>query len=271
MEYLRTRQLDWRGHLLLIHNTEQERRAEVAAWVQRGLDLGERVVYIEPPGVPVSRSLGAVLAEQRVPLDGAVDRGQLRIVVADHDVYSPDGLSALVDQALAQGYPRVRMSGEAETAHEVMSPMEHLEFERATDQLCRTSPVSVLCQYSADLTRGALSGVTETHQDGVRERLLQTARQPEGILLAGEVDISNHNLLHYTLQAASSAAADPFVVDLGLLRFVDVKGARALLAGTRGYRQEGGHVRLHAPQPMVNRMLQLCGVERTGGLQVDRS
>ena len=49
MDSLCTLRPDWQGHLLLIHQTEPERRAGVATWVRRGLELGEKVLYIERP------------------------------------------------------------------------------------------------------------------------------------------------------------------------------------------------------------------------------
>ena len=109
------------------------------------------------------------------------------------------------------------------------------------------------------------------HRDGVWEGLLQTARRPGGIVLRGEVDRSNHDVLQGVLRAATLSATDTLVVDLSLLSFLDVGGARALLAGTKDYRRGGGRVRLRWPRHPVDRVLEVCGVEDAGGLQVDRS
>lgn len=272
MDSLRTRQLSWHGHLLLIHHNEQERRAGVATWVNRGLELGEKTIYIEPPGEPASRSLMRVLDEHGVSAAAAVQRGQLQIVLADYDVYSPEHLGGLVDQALLQGYPAVRFSGEAATACNVVPRSDHMDIEWATDRLCHTQPVSVMCQYSLALARKALPAVSAMHLDGVRERLLQTGRRPDGIALVGEVDVSNRDVLHFVLQAATvDVTAAPFVVDLSSLEFLDVAGARTLLTATKSYREGGGRVLLREPKQMVSRVLELCGVEAAGGLGVDSS
>lgn len=263
--------MDWHGHLLLIHHTEQERRAEVSAWVSRGLGLGEKVVYLEPPDEPPSRSLVTVLAEQRVPIDDAVARGQVQILTAGPEVYSAESLADVVDQAIGQGFPGVRLSGEAVTADRVMPRPAHDDLEWATDLLCRTRPVSVLCQYPAARAREALPELSAMHRDGVRESLLQTARRPGGVVLRGEVDLSNHDVLHGVLRAATVSATDSLVVDLSMLSFLDVSGARALLAGTKDYRRGGGRVRLRWPQHPVDRVLDVCGVGDAGGLQVDNS
>jgi len=268
---IRASRPDWHGHLLLIHHTEQERRAGVATWVRCGLELGEKVLYIEPAAQPAARSLLNVLAEQQVVLDGATARGQLQILRADHDLYTTDGLVDQIDDALAQGYRGVRLSAEAPTARELLSGRAHQDLEWATDLLCRTRPVSILCQYSADLARKALPEVSAMHGDGVRETLLQTARLPGGIIVRGEVDVSNHDVLHWALQAATLGAADSFVVDLSQLEFLDVSGARALLEATKSYRHSGGRVRLRKPQHLVHRVLELCRVDEAGGLMVDQS
>ncbi len=271
MDTIRVSRADWPGHLLLIHHTEQERRAGVATWVRCGLELGEKVLYIEPPDEPAARSLVNVLAEQQVVVDAAAARGQLQILRADHDLYSTDGLVNQVDQALAQGYRGVRLSAEAPTAREVLSGTAHQDLERATNLLCRTRPMSVLCQYSADLAREALPQVSAMHADGVRETLLHTARLPGGIAVRGEVDVSNHDVLRCAVEAATFGAADSLVVDLSQLEFLDVSGVRALLGATKSYRQGGGRVRLRRPQDLVNRVLDLCRVDQAGGLRVDHS
>ena len=271
METIRASRPDWHGHLLLIHHTEQERRAGVATWVRCGLELGEKILYIEPPDEPAERSLVNVLAEQQVVVDGAAARGQLQILRAHEDIYSADGLTDAVDHALAQGYRGVRLSAEAPTAREVLSGTAHQDLEWATNLLCRTRPVSVLCQYSAEMAREALPEVSAMHGDGVRETLLHTAPRPGGIAIRGEVDVSNHDVLRCVVQAATLGAADSFVVDLSQLEFLDVSGVRALLEATKSYRQSGGRVRLRRPQHPVNRVLDLCRVDQAGGLRVDHS
>src|SRR5215204_2046382 len=52
---------DWDGHLLLLYDSEAERRAGLAAWVRRGLDLGEKVVYTETPDASAEASVRMVL------------------------------------------------------------------------------------------------------------------------------------------------------------------------------------------------------------------
>ena len=173
----------------------------------------------------------------------------------------------MVEDALRQGYPSVRLSAEAATAWSVMPRARHAEVERTIDQMCQSLPVSVMCQYPVRDSMEVLGPVSTVHGSGLRERLFQ-AVPFEGVLaVTGEVDTSNHDILRTLLQAATAATdRDPFVVNLKGLDFLDVRGIRALMAGTAAYRSRGGHVRLQAPQPVVDRAIRLLGIERSRGV-----
>jgi hypothetical protein len=51
----------WDGHLLLVYHEESQRRIGVAAWVRRGLELGAKILYIEPQDDPPGRSLSGLV------------------------------------------------------------------------------------------------------------------------------------------------------------------------------------------------------------------
>ena len=260
-------QSSWDGHLLLVHDNEQQRRAGLAAWVRRGLQVGAKVLYTEPVDVPVERSLMGVLKAEEICADAAVDRGQVQVFPAERETYSATFMERAIDDALAAGYPTVRWSGEADTAWGVISRAAHADVEWATDELSHQRPVSILCQYSARMTQATLQTVCAMHGDGVRESLLHTSPLPGGIAIAGEVDVSNEAILRSSLLAARSAGVGRglFVVDLGRLDFLDVAGAKALLTATSAHRSNGGKVLLRAAQPQVDRILRLLGVHRAPG------
>ena len=258
----------WDGHLLLVHNSEQQRRAGLAAWVRRGLELGAKILYLEPVEAPVERSFMAVLEDHEIRVDAAVGRGQLQVLLADDGAFSADFWASTVDEALDAGYPTVRWSGEAETAWRVMSRPAHAELEWSTDELCHARPVSILCQYPAALSQATLQTVCAMHRAGVREALLHISPVPDGIALAGEVDISNEAILRSSLMAACSSAQSgrrTLVVDLSRLDFLDVAGAKALVNGTSAHRMNGDKVLLRAAQPSVDQLLHLLGIDRAHG------
>lgn len=271
MESFDGRQADWDGHLVLVHDNERQRRNGVAAWVRRGLDLGAKIVYIEPTDVPAHRSFDGLLKEHAVDVGEAFESGQIEVFAAAPDVYEPAWQSKVVEAALAAGYPSVRWSGEAATAWSVMSPSAHADIELATDRLCQEQPVSILCQYPADLPQPTLQVVCAMHGAGAREAQLRTSPVPEGVALAGSVDASNQRLLRSALIAASSSTADRsvFVIDLRELEFLDVAGARAFLTGTTGHRIRRGTVCLRGPQRPVESVLRLLRVDVADGFEVE--
>ena len=112
MQPVGERSLDWDGHLVLVHDSERQRRAGVAAWVRRGLDLGAKILYIEPRDVTAERSLLCLLKDDGVDAEEVVERGQLQVLRAEDDrVYRPAWFTKVVEEALAEGYPTVRWSG----------------------------------------------------------------------------------------------------------------------------------------------------------------
>src|SRR6476619_323553 len=104
----------------------------------------------------------------------------------------------------------------------------------------------------------------------MRELLFQAAPFDGGLAVSGEVDASNHDILRALLQAATAATdRDSFVVDLSGLYFLDVRGARALMAGTGAYRRHSGQVRLREPQPVVDRVIRLLAFDRSRGVLME--
>jgi anti-anti-sigma factor len=153
-----------------------------------------------------------------------------------------------------------------------MSATEHADIEWATDEMCQTRPVSILCQYPASLTPATLQTVCAMHGGWVRESLFHTFSIAGGIALAGEVDVSNEAVLRSSLAAAcGTTEVGPFVVDLGRLTFLDVAGTRSLLAGTAAHRGTGGSVLLRAARPPVERIVRLLGVDREPGCVLEGS
>ena len=259
----------WDGHLLLLYGEESHRRAGVSAWVGRGLELGSNILYTEPPDEPADSSLRGVLADEPEALD-AMERGQVEVVPAERSAYEPAFMAAVVDRALAQGYPSVRWSGDASTAWRLMPRGRHQLVERATDHLCGSRPLSVLCQYPAAESWHSVGTLSRAHSAGVREQLFQASPTDAGLAIAGDLDVSNHEVLRSLLvTTTASADGEPLLLDLAGVGFLDLAGVRALLLGTLDHRQAGGQVRLHAPQPHVAELLRLLAVDQAEGILLE--
>jgi anti-anti-sigma factor len=257
----------WDGHLLLVYGEESHRRAGVAAWVRRGLELGSKILYTQPPDDP-DRSFSGLLPDGPDALE-AMDRGQIQFVPADPKTYDAAFIESSVDGALSEGYPSVRWSGDAPTAWDVIPRSRHELVEQATDEMCTSRPLSVLCQYPALACGDAIGFLSRSHGGGLREQLFQAAPVDGGLAIAGELDATNHNVLRSLLTTATTAPdRDPFVLDLSWLDFLDLPGARALLFGTLEHRTGGGHVRLEGAQPHVAQLINLLGIDQAEGMQL---
>ena len=252
---------DWDGHLLLLHRSESERQSRLANWVQHGLDRGEKVIYTEaPPG----RSVLAVLSEQGIDVGAATAAGHLEVLPMSEFCQAD-----LVEQALDDGFPAVRVSTEAGQA--VASEPSFADIEQAIERLCRAPQVSALCQYDRRVATGpVLDEVAGNHPTGVRETQLHTAERTRGLAIAGEIDFTNDEVLAATLKAATSSASGVFRVDLRRVTFVSAGGLRALATGTQAFRDQGGELVLVCPQPRVDRSLKLLAVDQLDHVVVDR-
>jgi anti-anti-sigma factor len=269
VDVLHDRPADWDGHLLLLHRGEAHRRSSVAAWVRRGLERGEKVLYTEPPDEPAHRTLSAVLGQHGVDADEALHRGQVQVVAASETAYDPAWQLGVVEAALAEGYPSVRWAGEAETAWTVMTRCAHAQVERSTDDLCRTRPLSVLCQYPVQESEQDLTELCSVHGAGVREGIMTVSCTPDGIAVAGEVDISNRAILRSALVASTASGGDAYTLDLHHLQFLDVSGTRAIVSGTAGYRSHGGRVLIRAAQRPVERLLHVLELDQGGDISME--
>ena len=255
---------DWDGHVLALYKEESQRRGQVEAWVRRGLEVGAKILCIEPSAEPTARSVSGWLRHQPDALE-AMTSGQIEVVAASDRAYDLSWQASVTERALRR-YPCVRWTGEALTAWSLMSQGRHAEIEWATDAVCTSQPVSVLCQYPARVSVGVLRSASAAHSAGLREALLRATPLPDGgLAVAGELDRSNQDVMRSVLLAATTTERDRFLVDLSGLRFLDVGGARALVAGTDAYRRNGGHVRLQL-SPRVDRLVRLLGLDRQRGI-----
>src|ERR1700677_5415896 len=69
--------LEWDGHLLLLDHSERERSSKLAAWVRRGLENDEKVVYTEARGGALETRLLARLRGNRADAVAAAPDGRL--------------------------------------------------------------------------------------------------------------------------------------------------------------------------------------------------
>jgi anti-anti-sigma factor len=264
----------WDGHLLLLHRSEEHRVADVTAWVRRGLERDEKVLYVEPDSVSPSPFMMTLL-EHGLDVTAAERDGRLSIVPMT-EWYPVSGRWAVIERALAEGFPSVRVSGEARTAL-ALHPWDTLAgFERQMDDLVRSRPVHAMCQYSVAETTGArLADTVAMHLDGVRQEIFDTRAAKRGLRLRGELDRSNTEVLAEVLRAAcatvrkgSAEAPGMLVLDLAGVDHMDAAASRQLAAETAGLRSDDGQLVLLGPQPTVTRVLHYLEIDSLPGVRM---
>ncbi|MGY1739626.1 MULTISPECIES: MEDS domain-containing protein [unclassified Blastococcus] len=254
-------------HVVQLHRSEDERLAGLIAWVRHGLDAGRKVLCTELPWRPEG-SLSTLLADCGVDVEAAVGGGRLAVLSAE-DYYLAESHAAVVERALAEGFPGVCLSAEERAWLSVMSPAAHRVVEQQMDALVRWRPVHSLCQYPRASTTGAgLEDVITLHHSGVREAVLRTSRDLDGLTLHGEVDASSADVFAAVLAAASRSASRVLWLDLAEVAHLDAGGCWLLDDATRAFRISGGHVLLVAPQPPVELVLRLMEVDELPGVHL---
>lgn len=252
----------WDGHILLLYANQQQRQAGVTAWVRSGLERGDKVLYAQDPE---DHTFFRALAERGLDVEQATSTGQLAVLPPD-EFYPGTTQERLVDMALEEGYPAVRLSTEVQVALSLLTEARYREFETDTEELCTSRPVSALCQYdAAGAGLDRLVGAISSHPRLVQHDELRLHQVRDHVALDGEASLTTAPMLELALErACAESRSGSLTVDLSRLGFLDVAGCRAMLVATAGFRDAGGHVFLERPQPHVRRTLRLLGVERLG-------
>ena len=149
-------------HICYIYADDDERRTVMSAFVESGLNEGERVLYFVDDMTP--EALRFVLAEQGIVLPGAED-GHVSVAAAD-ETYCPDHrfvpertldmLRSTYTGSIKTGYPGVRGTGEMSWALKGFPGSDRLiEYETGINIMVRDYPITAVCQYDARRFDGA--------------------------------------------------------------------------------------------------------------------
>ena len=96
--------------------------------------------------------------------------------------------------------------------------------------------------------------------------LLVSARKGYTLVsLDGQGDVTVRDWLHAALTAQVTAETPHLVVDLARLSFIDASCLQMLWQVSRMAEEAGGSLVLAAPQPMVARVMELCGASQVIG------
>jgi anti-sigma B factor antagonist len=98
---------------------------------------------------------------------------------------------------------------------------------------------------------------------GLHLRITSEPGNNGGLLLhvQGEVDLSTVDLLNEAMADAFDQGAEPLVLDLRGVEFIDSTGLRVMLRARSRAVEQGGSLLLMSPSNAVIRLLELSGVE----------
>lgn len=161
-------------HYCGIYRSDEEQRALVIGFVQGGIANGEKMVYIV--NVQTAAQLRETLIDAGIDVDPLLERGQLVILTAKegylHDgAFDPDRmielLRAKTAEALAEGYPAMRCTGEMTWALAGEPGSERLiEYESKLNAFITSSKCYGYCQYDRRrFSDELIQDVLQTHPE----------------------------------------------------------------------------------------------------------
>ena len=142
-------------HLCCIYETDAEHRQVVTPFLRQGLERGEKVMYVVD--ARTAETILGYLRDDGLDVAPYLARGQLAILTHDetymrNGVFDPQGMIALLRsetaQALAEGYPALRLTGEMTWALRGLPGSEQLiEYEARLNDFFPGSRCLAICQY----------------------------------------------------------------------------------------------------------------------------
>jgi len=151
-------------HVCCIYETEKEHKALVTSFLRRGLERGEKVLYIAD--THTAQDIQDYLRDDGLKVEPYLATGQLGIR-GSNDVYIQDGvfdpdimmtlLRAETERALSEGYSALRVTGEMSWALSGPPGSERLlEYENKLNDFYPGARCLGICQYDRQRFNAAL-------------------------------------------------------------------------------------------------------------------
>lgn len=275
------------SHACAVPVSDEQLWEMTARYMTDGLAAGEHVIYFEDGTLdPVLERL----ADDRVDVEEPLRRGQLAIVpgqvtrslLRGSAAGVLDAMDGAIDGALGQGFPGVRLSGQASSGLDQCGLATMLDYESAIDELLDGRPARVMCFYDrARYPEDAIDALRSLHRYEILapavydDALLRiTMPGPSTARVAGEVDHSNRPRIKRVLESAldqalrSHSSGAEITLDLSSLRFLDVAGAVSLVHAAEEFPSTHRLV-LTRVRPSVLRLLDRCGAPFAAQLRVE--
>ncbi|WP_306054663.1 MEDS domain-containing protein [Natronococcus wangiae] len=158
-------------HLALIYESQAEQFATVIPYLERGLERGERCVYIADEND--TEAILSALRDADVDADAALESGALTMHTAQdsylrNGAFDPDEMIAFLEDAIeeaAEQYEGLRIAGEMTWVFGDDPPIEELvEYEGNLNELLPDANGIALCQYNRErFPAEILRDIIKTH------------------------------------------------------------------------------------------------------------
>jgi hypothetical protein len=240
------------GHDGLLAASDDHRQSVTDTWICSALDRHEKLLTLAAPSDAdilttwPGRSLTALTADD---LDAAAKPVKL------------------LQRALAEGYHGLGIVIWADAVITATSRDTHAAIETVLAGLCRDHPVSVLCLYDRAGGGDHLDLAITRHPDWLHDQHLTLRRTADTLLVDGEIDMTNLDVLAGALRALTLSPSSTVRIDLRGVTFLAAAAGRTLDRDTARYRDRGGRVEVHATRH-ITRILQLLGMHALPGIHL---
>jgi anti-anti-sigma factor len=268
-------------HVCWIVDDDDARMTAIASFVRAGLRARHRVIYCgDDPDLVL-----AGLERHGVATRAAIGAGMLRALTGEATYLSGgvfDPVATLrrwraeIARASAEGSPGIRVVADMTWASRPVPGADRLPwYEAQVNTVFTEGTVAGVCAYDRRhfdplyLRRlswahpGAATTVIPFEpESSLRAR---RTREPHGLRLSGEADLSNRDALRALIEHLFDDQPEA-TVDVSGLTFADTAAVRTLVeAASRG----PGRVRLTGCSPRLRRMLDFHGAAAVAGLTVE--
>ena len=261
-------------HLCAFYRSAEELDGVARTFVRAALAAGDRVLYVasvRSPSVVVE-----ALQSRGIDAAGGIASGQL-IVESFDDVYGraggldfgelATGFRAAGRLARSEGFPALRVAAEMGEFAELAGGIERLlEWEGIATTLQAEEGITSVCQYDfnglseeeVSLVQGQHAGLSPLDASAPLANFVLT-RDPAGMRIVGEVDISNRGGFERALAVCADGRAN-FTIDVAGLAFADV-GFLELIFGVARDLPSDGSIRLKNASERLRRLVAITGFQ----------
>jgi hypothetical protein len=229
-------------HVCWTFDDDAEFRGAAVQWLEDGLGLGQRLLYVGASDVEMLRAdLDGLEDAEALIAAGALQLVSLpEMAGPERRIESASWMSfyaAATDRAIADGYAGLRAAAEISALacdRERWEP--HARCESFADRYMSGRPLAALCCYDRrSVPEEALADIARFHplvHGPERIAPFRLFATPDALALSGDLDRFSADGLDRLLAMAARPAGAP-ILDIGALEFIDHRGLQALMDHAR--------------------------------------